>query len=357
MLSLGLETMDTKTMMIAAATGIAVFATIVSLAMPYMARDELGSRMKSVALEREQIRARERARLASEKKNSRGRSTNAEPKAYVKNLVDRLNLKTALADDKTMQMLSQAGMRGQNPLFVFLFLRFVLPLIFFVVGAIYMFLFGNPEHGTMVKILVALIAAYAGFYAPIIVVKNKLKTRQQSIQRAWPDALDLALICVESGMSIEAAFRRVSEEIGKQSIPLAEELMLTTAELSFLSDRRTAYENFAKRTGMETVRNVVTALVQAERYGTPLGSALRVLSAENREIRMMAAETKAAALPPKLTVPMILFFLPVLFAVVLTPAIMQASSSGFCYNTTRPSYWSVLRALGISAGKTNPPLA
>jgi tight adherence protein C len=255
--------------------------------------------------------------------------TKVEPKAYVRNLVDSLNLRTALADEKTTQQLIQAGLRGQNPLFVFLFLRVVLPLIFFIVTAIYMFVLGDSEHGLMTKMLISLIGAYVGFYAPIIYVKNKIKSRTASIQKAWPDTLDLTLICVESGMSIEAAFRKVSTEIGKSSIPLAEELILTTAELSFLSDRRVAYENFAARTGMDTVRNVVTALIQAERYGTPLGSALRVLSAENRELRMMAAETKAAALPPKLTVPMILFFLPVLFAVVLTPAIMSASGSGF----------------------------
>ncbi len=329
MLSLGLDTMNGPQLLIAIASAIAVFGTIIALALPYLQRDELGARMKSVALERDKIRARERARLAAEK-NSRGqKSVRAEPKAYVKNLVEGLNLKSALADKKTSDQLLQAGMRGSNPLFMFLFLRFVLPIVFFIGGAVYMFGFGDPEHGVMTKIMVSLIAAYAGFYAPIMYVKNKLKARQKSIQRAWPDALDLTLICVESGMSIEAAFRRVSDEIGKQSIPLAEELMLTTAELSFLSDRRVAYENLAERTGMDGVKNVVTALVQAERYGTPLGSALRVLSAENREVRMMAAETKAAALPPKLTVPMILFFLPVLFAVVLTPAIMQASNSGF----------------------------
>ncbi len=328
-MNLGFAAMDTTTMLIAIASAVAVFGTIISIALPYMARDELGARMKSVALERDKIRERERARLAAEK-DSRGRKmTKVEPKAYVKNLVDKLNLRTALADEKTTQQLIQAGMRGQNPLFVFLFMRFVLPIVFFIFGAIYMFVFGNPDHGLMTKIMVSFIVAYAGFYAPIIYVKSKVKSRVQSIQRAWPDALDLTLICVESGMSIEAAFRRVSGEIGKSSIPLAEELILTTAELSFLSDRRVAYENFAERTGMDTVKNVVTALIQAERYGTPLGSALRVLSAENREMRMMAAETKAAALPPKLTVPMILFFLPVLFAVVLTPAIMQASRSGF----------------------------
>ena len=329
MLSIGLENMDLTTMLIAAASAIAVFATIISVTLPFLGRDELASRMKSVALERDLIRARERARLVAEKNNRGKKATKAEPKAYVKNLVNKLNLKTALADENTLMQLNQAGLRGQNPLFVFLFLRFVLPIIFFIAGAFYMFVLGNPDHGTMTKLTVSLITAYAGFYAPIIFVKNKLKKRQQSVQRAWPDALDLTLICVESGMSIEAAFRRVSEEIGKQSIALAEELVLTTAELSFLPDRRTAYDNFAKRTGMDTITNVMTALTQAERYGTPLGTALRVLSAENRELRMMAAETKAAALPPKLTVPMILFFLPVLFAVVLTPAIMQASASGY----------------------------
>ncbi len=329
MLSLGLETMTGTTMAIAIASAIAVFGTIISIALPYLQKDELGARMKSVALERDQIRAKERARLASEKKGRGGKSVKAEPKAYVKNLVEGLNLRSALADKKTTEQLIQAGMRGQNPLFLFLFFRAVLPIVFFAAGAIYMFVFGNPEHGTMTKVMVSFIAAYAGFYAPIFFVRSKVSTRQKSMQRAWPDALDLTLICVESGMSIEASFRRVSEEIGKQSIPLAEELILTTAELSFLADRRMAYENLAERTGMDSVKNVVTALTQAERYGTPLGSALRVLSAESREMRMMAAETKAAALPPKLTVPMILFFLPVLFAVVLTPAIMQASNSGF----------------------------
>ena len=151
------------------------------------------------------------------------------------------------------------------------------------------------------------------------------RKRQLSVRRAWPDALDLLLICVESGMGIEGAFRKVSEEIGSQSIPLAEELSLTTAELSYLQDRRKAYKNLSERTGLEGVRAVVTALIQAEKYGTPIGTALRVLAQENRDMRMQEAEKKAAALPPKLTVPMILFFLPVLFAVIITPAAIQVS--------------------------------
>jgi tight adherence protein C len=131
------------------------------------------------------------------------------------------------------------------------------------------------------------------------------------------------LICVESGMSAEAAFRKVSEEIGPQSIPLAEELTLVTAELSYLQERRQAYENLTQRTGLEGVKAVMTSLIQAERYGTPLGTALRVLAQENRDQRMNEAEKKAAALPPKLTVPMILFFLPVLLAVIIGPAAIQ----------------------------------
>jgi tight adherence protein C len=173
------------------------------------------------------------------------------------------------------------------------------------------------------KLIIVLFSGYAGFYAPVLYVKNALNKRQQSIRRAFPDALDLLLICVESGMSIEAAFRKVAEEIGTQSVPLAEELSLTMAELSFLQDRKTAYENLANRTGLDGVKSVCLALMQSERYGTPLGTTLRVMAQENRDMRMAEAEKKAAGLPPKLTVPMIIFFLPVLFAVIMAPAIIR----------------------------------
>lgn len=143
------------------------------------------------------------------------------------------------------------------------------------------------------------------------------------MRQAFPDALDLLLICVRSGMSIEHAFRKVSNEIGTQSVALAEEFGLCTAELSYLAERKAAYENLAMRTGLEGVKSVSTALIQAERYGTPLGTALRTLAQESRDQRMNAAEKKAAALPPKLTVPMILFFLPVLFVIIMTPALVQ----------------------------------
>jgi len=178
-----------------------------------------------------------------------------------------------------------------------------------------------------VKLGLCIAAAYGGMHLPWLFLKNRITKRQLSIKRAFPDALDLLLICVESGMSIEAAFRRVSEEIGSQSIPLAEELTLTTAELSYLQDRRQAYENLAKRTDLEGVKSVCVALQQAERYGTPLSQTLRVMAQENRDMRMSEAEKKAAALPPKLTVPMILFFLPVLFVVILGPAAIRVMST------------------------------
>jgi tight adherence protein C len=166
-------------------------------------------------------------------------------------------------------------------------------------------------------------ALYLGIKLPEIFLKNQTSKRQLSMRRAIPDAMDLLLICVESGVSIEHAFRKVAAEVGSQSVALAEELTLTTAELSYLQERRQAFENLANRTGVDAIKAITTALVQAERYGTPVGVALRVLAQESRDHRMNEAEKKAAALPPKLTVPMILFFLPVLFVVILTPALIQ----------------------------------
>ncbi|HVZ14820.1 MAG TPA: type II secretion system F family protein [Bauldia sp.] len=299
---------------------IAVGATAFTLVQPFFERDQLAARIKAVALEREEIRARERARLANEAKRAKLRS---EPKAYMRNFVDRFNLRKALADEKTEGKLRMAGYRGQAPLVVFLFVRATLPLVLFGLVLLYLFVLTDIGQPATIRILIAVAAAGLGFYAPNLYISNVMSKRQTSIRRAWPDALDLLLICVESGMSAEAAFRKVSEEIGAQSIPLAEELTLTTAELSYLQERRQAYENLGARTGLEPVKSVMTSLIQAERYGTPLGHSLRVLAQENRDQRMTAAEKKAAALPPKLTVPMILFFLPVLMAVILGPAAIQ----------------------------------
>ncbi|SCM78194.1 Type II/IV secretion system protein TadC, associated with Flp pilus assembly [uncultured Pleomorphomonas sp.] len=318
-----IDTLRDPVALMAILVSLAIFATVLSLAMPLLSSDRLPARMRAVADEREKIRQRERARLAEE---GRGSLRGKESKAYMRRLVERLSLRKALLDDKGEEKLKQAGFRSEAATTTFLFARFVLPFGFLLVAIFYVFVVLKIDRPLPFKAGICLVIAYAGFYLPVIVVSNALQKRQQSIKRAFPDSLDLLLICVESGMSIELAFRRVSEEIGSQSLPLAEELSLTTAELSFLSDRRQAYENLANRTGLDGVKAVCLALIQSERYGTPLGQTLRVLSQENRDMRMNEAEKKAAALPPKLTVPMILFFLPVLFAVIMAPAIIKITS-------------------------------
>ncbi len=299
---------------------IAVFATVLTLAQPLLVTDKLGKRMKNVASERERIRAREREKL-----NVKG-SLRQEPKAYMKRIVDRFNLTQWLGSDKAKSQMAMAGYRGPQADTGFLFFRLVMPIAFAAVGGFYIFVVLNLDYPFMMKAGAVLACAYIGIKAPEFYIRNKISKRQASVGRAFPDAMDLLLICVESGMSIEQAFRKVGQEIGLQSIPLAEELTLTTAELSYLPERRSAYEHLAQRTGVESIKQIVTVLIQAERYGTPLGQALRILGAESREMRLLKAEQKAAALPPKLTVPMIVFFLPVLFAVILTPAIIQIST-------------------------------
>ncbi|MGI2032929.1 type II secretion system F family protein [Rhizobium panacihumi] len=316
-------TLTDPTMIIAVLVAVAVFATFYSLAAPYLEGDNLNKRMKAVSTERELIRARERSRMNAEQSRGSLRAQNNQP---VRQIVERFNLRKALVDDNTVNRLRAAGLRSQNALNMFLVARFLLPFLFLTLAVLYIFVLGNmADYSFPIRMLAAIVVGYIGFYAPNIYVSNKIGKRQASIKRAWPDALDLMLICVESGTSIEAAMRRVSEEMASQSPELAEEMVLTTAELSFLPDRRVALENLGIRTQLDIVKAVTTALIQAERYGTPLSQALRVLAQEGRDERMNAAEKKAAALPPKLTVPMILFFLPVLIAVILGPAMMQVA--------------------------------
>ena len=302
---------------------MATFATVVAVCWPMLQGDPLDKRMKSVALERAEIRARERAAM----KVRSGESVSLREKkgGRAASIADALDLRKRLADGETAGKLRRAGLRGQNALNVFLVARLLLPFALMAFGAFYVFALGVLDaYPIGVKLLAVVVAAAVGYYLPGIYVTNLAQKRAKSIERAWPDALDLTLICVESGMSVEAAFRKVSEEIGMQSVELAEELVLTIAELSFLPERGQAYNNLVDRTGVDAVKNVTQALQQAEKYGTPVGQALRVLANESRLARMNAAEKKAHALPPKLTVPMIIFFVPVLFIVVLGPAIMSA---------------------------------
>jgi len=304
--------------------GIAAVATVLTFAMPLLVGDTLSKRMKSVSVEREKLRQRERERLARGEKVS----LRSSPKQYMQTIVEQFNLNQWLGQEEARALLVQAGYRGQAPYVTFLFFRLVGPIFMLVFSLFYVFFIIELDQPATVKIGLCLAATYFGIKLPGIFIKNKITKRQLSIKRAFPDALDLLLICVESGMSIEAGFRRVAAEIGSQSIPLAEEFTLTTAELSYLQDRRQAYENLAKRVNLDGVKSVCLALQQAERYGTPLAQTLRVMAQENRDMRMAEAEKKAAGLPPKLTVPMILFFLPVLFVVILGPAGIRVSQMG-----------------------------
>jgi tight adherence protein C len=315
MLEFVIEKMHDARLMTMIFAAIAAGATVFSLISPLFAADGLNKRMRAVADERERIRQRERDRLARTEKVSLRQS----PKQVVQRVVSDFNLNKWLAQEAARDKLVMAGFRGEAPYMTFLFCRLLTPIGMFIATAVYVFFVANMEQSLMVKVGLCLVAAYLGMHAPMIYLKNAIKKRQLSIKRAFPDALDLLLICVESGMSVELAFRKVATEIGTQSIPLAEEFTLTTAELSYLADRKVAYDNLQKRTGLDGVKSVCMALAQSERYGTPLGTTLRVMAQENRDQRMTEAEKKAASLPPMLTVPMVLFFLPVLFVVILGP--------------------------------------
>ncbi len=322
MLEFLVESLNTKTLTMVFAA-IAAVATVLTLAMPLVFADPLGKRMKAVALEREKIRQRERERMAQAQQKVNLRPS---AKQSIQAIVDRFNLKKWVGQEEARLKLVQAGYRGQAPYITYLFFRMVTPAACALSAAVYLFVILDFQQPAMVKLGMCIAAAYIGMHAPLMFLKNRIARRQLSIKRAFPDTLDLLLICVESGMSIEAAFKKVSDEVGTQSVALAEELTLTTAELSYLPDRRQAYENLAKRTDLEGVKSVCMALQQAERYGTPLANMLRVMAQENRDMRMNEAEKKAAALPPKLTVPMILFFLPVLFVVILGPTGIKIAS-------------------------------
>ncbi len=308
-----------KSFLVTLAVAILSFATIATLVMPLMERGGLDDRLKSVAKRREELRAKHHAAL-----NAKRGALRVESSTFMKSVLDRFKLGTALEGENSKEKLSMAGYRGQAPLIAFMFFRFVMPFVVFAVTLFYLFVLTHFQWTFMMKVCASFGGALFGFYLPDLFVSNMIAKRQTSIMQAFPDALDLMLICVESGMSIEAAFTKVAAEIGVQSAELAEELALTTAELSYLPDRRQAFDNLARRCGHDGVKAVAIALNQAEKYGTPMGQALRVTATENREMRFQAAEKKAAALPAKLTVPMIIFFLPCLFVVIGGPAAMNA---------------------------------
>ncbi len=318
MLSVGIfEVLFDPNFLATAAAAIVAFATIVTLGLPLMERSTLNKRLKTVSERREELRARHHANL------QKRASLRTEPVGFMKETLERFNLSNVLESPDTRNKLARAGYRGQAALIAFLFFRFVVPFIVLILALIYLFGISHVHWPTVTKFSAAVGIGILGYYLPDLYLTNRIQQRQTSIMQAFPDALDLMLICVESGMSIESTFTRVASEIGSRSAELAEELGLTTAELSYLPERSVAFDHLARRTGHSGVKAVATALNQAEHYGTPMGQALRVTAQENREQRMSEAEKKAASLPAKLTVPMILFFLPCLFVVILGPAIIK----------------------------------
>ncbi len=288
---------------------------------PMFEGDKKKKRMEAVSTARENMR---KSRLDSLQAEARLRS---DSRGVAKNLVDRFSLEKLLEASDLKDKMAQAGLRGQKPVYIFYMSRLVLPIALGIFGLLTLVVLNLPEWAFMQRIAGTMGLVVLGYYLPAIYVKNVANKRLASILPVFPDALDLLLICVESGMSVELAFAKVAEEMGDASVELAEEFSLTTAELSYLTSRRLAYENLARRNNHPGIRAVATALVQAERYGTPLGDTLRTMANENRQLRVMQAEKKAAALPAKLTVPMILFFLPVLFIVILTPAAIRMSQA------------------------------
>ncbi|QQR38569.1 type II secretion system F family protein [Devosia rhizoryzae] len=322
-----IETLTSREFLIAVLAAISAAAVVFTFGSSLIGKRELKGRIKRVAIERDKMRAEEMARLrGGTVQDARSIRRGTEAKSYMKNAVERFDLKKAFQDENTVDKLAMAGLRGQGELTKFLFQRFATPIVVFVLAAFYLLILAPGDRPAYINLVYAIGAGLVGAYLPILMLRNKTQKRQASVRRAWPDVLDLLLLCVESGMSMEHAFKRVAKEIGSQSAELAEELTLTMAELSFLEDRTRAYENLGRRTGLDGVRAVMTALIQADRYGTSVGQALRVMAEEGREARMMEAEKKAAALPPKLTVPLILFFLPVLFIVILSPAMIKVFS-------------------------------
>jgi len=310
--------MDTQTIILLLAA-IGAFASVFAVVLPFLKRDERASRQKAIVQRREELSREQREQLAQQRARTRPQAR----ATAMKQLLVRFNLSNFTASPELRRKLAMAGWRQQSAVVTFVFLRFAI-----CIGAVLLaFLFFLADQNFNVpfagQLAIAAVVGFIGFSLPAVMVKNATQKRQQEMTLAFPDALDLLVICVQAGLSIEAAFSRVTEELAETSATLSQEFGLTAAELAFLGDRSKAYANLAERTGLPAAKSLTTALSQADKYGTPVGVALNVLSDESRTERMSKAEQKGAALPAQLTVPMILFFLPVLFLVIIGPAVLQ----------------------------------
>jgi tight adherence protein C len=288
-------------------------------------RDPMAKRVKALNERREQLKA---GIVASTSKRRRNITNKNEVADKVRTLLGSLKMLQDEQVQKAQQRLMQAGVRSKDLAFVVIFARLVLPVVIgsTVIVGVYL-LDWFPEWGAIKRYALVAVALILSYKAPDIWLKNKINKRTSAIRKGLPDALDLLVICAEAGLTVDAAFSRVARELGKAYPELGDEFALTSIELGFLTDRRSAFENLATRINLDAVRGVVTTMIQTEKYGTPLASALRVLAAEFRNERMMRAEEKAARLPAIMTVPLILFILPVLFIVILGPASCSISDN------------------------------
>ena len=320
---MGVDVVMVATFMAAVAT----FAVLVAIYAATTVRDPMAKRVKALNERREQLKA---GIVASTSKRRRNITNKNEVADKVRSVLGSLKMLQHEQLEKAQQKLMQAGIRSKDLAVVVIFARLVLPIVIgsIVIVGVY-FLEWFPEWGA-IKRYGAVAGALVGSYkAPDIWLKNKISKRSNAVRKGLPDALDLLVICAEAGLTVDAAFNRVARELGKAYPELGDEFALTSIELGFLTDRRSAFENLANRIDLEAVRGVVTTMIQTEKYGTPLASALRVLAAEFRNERMMRAEEKAARLPAIMTVPLILFILPVLFIVILGPASCSISDNLF----------------------------
>ena len=249
-----IDTFINPTFLVTILTAICAFATVLTVAMPLLARDRMSYRMRVMAVERDKMRAERHAEMTARDRQSGLRKS---PTGFMQQFVNRLNLRKMFDTEDLRDRLKRAGLRGQAPLVAFMFFRVAAPVTFFSGAAFYLFILGGVSYPPLIKLMMCLAAAFQ----PSIFIENLIQKRQTSIKMAFPDALDMLLICVQSGMSVEAAFGKVSKEVANQSLELAEELSLTTAELSYLQDRRQAFDNLGKRTGIPGVKSVATALI------------------------------------------------------------------------------------------------
>ena len=306
--------------MIVLLAALGSFIAILGLGSQFIKSDDLSKRMKTVTDRRAELSAEQMVRL----KGNRDKQAKQQKRVdFMRATLEKFNLQNMIASKELRIKLAQAGKRGQNSAVTFGFMRLAVPVVIAGLVGVFVWTSAKVTLDPFMKFVFMGGAAAIGYILPGIVLTNLVQKRQQMIRQAFPDALDLLTICVEAGLSVEASFTKVAEEMAPTAPEIAEEFGLTTAELAFLGDRKQAFMNLAERTGLDATKSLATALTQSERYGTPVSTSLRVLSQDNRDQRMSFAEKKAGALPAQLTVPMILFFLPVLFVVILGPAVIQ----------------------------------